>query len=252
MLHHPHAGLRLDSHNLPLLRIEPPGTHAATRFAWLIAAGIGSGQMLAGWVGQGAYYGGLTVAIYLLYRCLAGRGFRTGIGDRLRALALAGAVIGIVGGATAAPAVLPRLKSSAALTSPISTTPMMWSPQTWQIRDGALPHLQSCNWQLTHVPGRGSARDIDLCCLPLTAAAACCFFTLFGLGIFAMIIRGSPLIDLFNLLPRFESLHEHSPERLLIMLFLAPAVLAGWLVHTLLDREWRGQDHIRALLVGRS
>ena len=54
----------------------------ASRFGWLVLAGIGTGQMVAGWVGQGAYYGGLAVGVYLTLPDAALQGgagwFRTG------------------------------------------------------------------------------------------------------------------------------------------------------------------------------
>ena len=45
-------------------------TSRNSRLGWLLLAGVGSGQIAAGWVGQGAYYGGLAVAAYSLYRFL--------------------------------------------------------------------------------------------------------------------------------------------------------------------------------------
>src|SRR4029079_5599169 len=83
----------------------------ASGFGWLVAAGIGTGQMVAGWVGQGAYYGGLAVGVYLIYRTLACREEHGGFGVRIRGFLRSGLVVGSVGGATAAPAVLPRVET---------------------------------------------------------------------------------------------------------------------------------------------
>ena len=75
------------------------------------------------------------------------------------------------------------------------------------------------------------------------------FFALYGLGVLSLVVRHSPLLDLANLLPRFQDLHSHSPARIYIVLFLAPAVLAGWLVHTLTDRTWQVRRHVLAAVL---
>ena len=75
------------------------------------------------------------------------------------------------------------------------------------------------------------------------------FFAIYGVGMLSLAVRHSPLLDLANLLPRFQDLHSHSPARIYIVLFLAPAVLAGWLVHTLTDRTWQVRQHVPVALV---
>jgi hypothetical protein len=214
----------------------------AGRFGWLVAAGIGTGQMIAGWVGQGAYYGCLAVGVYLLYRTLLSQGEFSGLGDRVRALLYSGSVIGIVGAATAAPAVLPRLDA-------------VGRSNLSELYEGVIG--PNSGWALRSVPDRTfndtSARSyLGAVLLTVVTIAFCLclrrrhalFFALFGIGVMSLIIRGSPLIDLLNLLPRFQNLHSHSPERIYVILYLAPAVLAGWVVHTLVDREWRVTAHL--------
>ena len=48
-----------------------------------------------------------------------------------------------------------------------------------------------------------------------------------------LIVQGSPTISLFSLLPEFESLHSHSPDRIYIILLIGPAILAGFVVDAL-------------------
>src|SRR4051794_21630810 len=43
-------------------------TTRSSRLLWLILAGVGTGQMIAGWIGQGAYYGALAVGAFALVR----------------------------------------------------------------------------------------------------------------------------------------------------------------------------------------
>ena len=59
------------------------------------------------------------------------------------------------------------------------------------------------------------------------------FFAVYTLVVLSLIVKGSPSITAFNLLPQFRSLHSHSPDRIYIILFIGPAVLAGFLVDAL-------------------
>ena len=80
------------------------------RGGWLLAAGFGCSQIVAGWIGQGAYYGGLAVAIYVLYRFLISPRRDVSWNRRVRSLVLSGAVMAAIAGSLAATAVLPRLE----------------------------------------------------------------------------------------------------------------------------------------------
>jgi hypothetical protein len=214
---------------------------AASRFGWLVVAGIGTGQMVSGWIGQGAYYGGLAVAIYLFYRILLSRGEYANLSERIKALVLTGAVIGIVGAASVGPAVLPRLDT-------ISRSNLA------NLYEGEDANGAESGWFLTQVPFYvfSDANDtvrwyLGAAALTAAIAGACLairrrhalFFVLYGLGVMSLIVRHSPLTDLLELLPRFRDLHVHSPDRIYVILYLAPAVLAGWLVHTLAEPAWR-------------
>lgn len=200
----------------------------ASRLGWLVLAGICTGQMLAGWVGQGAYYGGLAVGIYVLYRTFAGRGEFPGLAARLRSLFMVGFVLALVGGATAGPAVLPRLDT-------VSRSNLQ---DLYQDEESA---SADTGWALEQMPyriysgGTGSDRwylGAASLAVAIVAAFVCwrrrhaLFFALYGLGVLLMVVRGSPLIDLFNLLPRFADLHVHSPDRIFVVLYLSPAILS--------------------------
>ena len=75
------------------------------------------------------------------------------------------------------------------------------------------------------------------------------FFAVYTLAVLGLIVKGSPLITAFSLLPQFRSLHSHSPDRIYIILFIGPAVLAGFLVDALADRRRRSPRHSRLILV---
>jgi hypothetical protein len=200
----------------------------------LVLAAIATGQMIAGWIGQGAYYGVLAVGIYIGYRSLLSRnGYRI-VRDRLRWLILSGLALAIIGGATAAPAVLPPLDAVSR-----SNRADLYEAET---------SAGDTGWEIKAVPamifsGAPGTQRWYLGATLITAAVlgtVVCwrrrhvpYFALLGVGVIALIIRGSPLKPVFNVLPRFEDLHIHAPDRIFVALFLAPAVLAGWLVDTM-------------------
>jgi hypothetical protein len=221
----------------------------AGRFGWLVVAGIGTGQMIAGWVGQGAYYGGLAVGVYLLFRTLLSRDEHAGIGERIRALLYSGAVIAIVGGATAAPAVLPRIETVGRSNLADLYEGVVGPDPGWPIR--SVPYriftdtTSTGRWYLGAV---ALIAAIIGACLAIRRPRAL-FFVVYGIGMLSLAVRHSPLVDLTNQLPRFHDLHSHSPARIYIVLFLAPAILAGWLVHTLTDRTWQVKQHVPASMV---
>jgi hypothetical protein len=79
------------------------------RVGWLLLAGLGASQIAAGWVGQGAYYGGLAVIGYMLYRYLISP--RRPLRPRQRVVWLisSGVVMGVIAGSAALTAIVPRL-----------------------------------------------------------------------------------------------------------------------------------------------
>jgi hypothetical protein len=84
-------------------------------------------------------------------------------------------------------------------------------------------------------------------CIVLTRRHATGFFA--GVIVVALVLaldRMTPLHwVLYHLLPRFEDLHKHWPERIAIVTFLAPAILAGACVSHLATQA----PHVRRLIV---
>jgi len=64
------------------------------------------------------------------------------------------------------------------------------------------------------------------------------FATVFLIGL-SLTVKGSPTVELFNLIPYFERLHGHRPSGILWVLPLAPAMLAGAAVQQLLSAKDR-------------
>ncbi|MBA2277825.1 MAG: YfhO family protein [Chloroflexia bacterium] len=201
--------------------------HRARLGGWLLT-GVAISQMLGGWLGQGAYYGLLVVASFVVYRAIVPlpRGWQAAIA-RIDKLALHGLVPFLIGLGIAAPGVLPRLAyesrsnlaggytglASGAATlggwSPGSQFESLLSPSGWYIGAAvfalAIVAVVAC-WRRFSVPYFGT----------LTA-------TTFILGLDA----STPLHRLFALLPRFQETHDHLPERIALALAIGPAMLAG-------------------------
>ncbi|HYP60901.1 MAG TPA: hypothetical protein VEQ36_10790 [Thermomicrobiales bacterium] len=221
-----------------------------SRLGWLLLAGVGSGQIAAGWVGQGAYYGGLAVAAYLLYRFLIAPLRQASIRSRIIQLVSSGVVIGAISGSLAATAILPRLDvvSRSTLANLYDDGAGARSGIGWSVAvlaERALGEaVREGRWYLGVV-----SLAMAIMAPLLLRRRDVTFFAVYTLAVLSLIVKGSPLITAFSLLPQFRSLHSHSPDRIYIILFIGPAVLAGFLVDALGDRRRRSPGHSRVILV---
>jgi hypothetical protein len=226
-------------------------TSRATRFGWLLLAGVGTGQIVAGWVGQGAYYGGLAVAAYLIYRCLIAPRRPLRPKQRVIWLISSGVVIGAIGGSLAATAVLPRMDV-------VSRSTLS------NLYDDGAGARNEIGWSISVLANRALGETVregrwylGVVALALAIMASTLlwrrrdvtFFTVYSLAVLGLIIKGSPLITAANLLPQFRSLHSHSPDRIYIILYIGPAVLAGFMVDWLATQRPRSLSPWRLLLI---
>ncbi len=191
-------------------------------------AGFALSQILAMWLGQGAYYALLVVGGYVVYRAL----FATtvNIRSRLRLLALHGSAVLLVGFGLGAAAVLPRMEYNALSNLP-GGYPSSTSPQA---SPGWLDWGIIEDWQVRLLePG---FHYVGWVVLALALAAPLLARLRMGVPFFAALsvavlilarFTPTPLHALFDVLPAFEQTHAHAPERALIVFFLGPALLAG-------------------------
>jgi hypothetical protein len=220
------------------------------RTGWLMLAGLGVSQIVSGWIGQGAYYGGLAVGFYLLYRFVIAPVREETLARRAGSVALAGLVIGVIGGAAAAPAILPRLDaiSRSNLANLYEDGAGEQSNSGWSIalfaERIAGPLAREGRWYL----GVALLSLAVMATILLGKNREVRFFAVYSLAILSLIIRDSPLTYPLNLLPKFESLHSHSPDRIYVVLFIGPAVLAGFLVDALASRAWKRPSTQRAII----
>ena len=220
------------------------------RIAWWGAAGFAYGQILSGWLGQGAYYAGLVVAAYLTVRVAFARGL-PGVPRRVawRPVALAGHGLAIVGwaGVLSAASLLPKLEYNG------RTLLAGGVYRGAAAREGMLG-----GWSADQTIGQLLTREVHyaggavlvLAVLAVLAGrrhAAPAFATI-AVGLLLLTAPAAdptPLQSLLgHLLPRFAAINGHWPPRAIVLLPTALALLAAAAVQRL--TTW---DHRREILL---
>jgi hypothetical protein len=199
-----------------------------TRLAGWAVAGLAMSQILAMYLGQGAYYAALYVGGFLAYRTLLAP--PSGTQRRLAAFALNGTGVLLLSLGLSSAGLLPRLEYNAlsnlpggyAPPDPSATSPGLldWGIiEDWQTRL-LMPGFHYVGWVVLALALAAPLLARARFAVPFFAAASV---------VTLVIARWSPtpLNELFNLLPWFERIHGHAPERALIVFFLGPAMLAG-------------------------
>ncbi|MDQ3328323.1 MAG: hypothetical protein M3506_07365, partial [Chloroflexota bacterium] len=203
------------------------------RLIWWGASGFGLSQVLAIWLGQGAYYVGLTLGGYVAYRTLVdlpigGRGAVRRVVD----LVMHGGAIVLFGLGLAAAGLLPRLEynSFSNLADGYANLAQQseggWGARSWH-------YLLRLDRWYTGAIALGLAVGAVFLARRRYAVP---FWVVLSLAVvFLARSRSTPLYSLVYLLPRFEELHTHAPARVLTVFYLAPALLAGATVDCLAD-----------------
>jgi hypothetical protein len=210
---------------------------------WVIA-GFALSQALAAWLGQGSYYLLLVVAGFIAYRTLASPGGDLSFLARVKAAALHGVAIAVIGFGLGAAGLLPRLDYVARSNLAGGEYAGM---NTWAARISGATSASVFDRLLVptlHYPGSATLALAMVGLLLARGRFAAPFFGFLGLA--AAVLASSeptPLHRLlFTVLPRFEELHQHWPERVSVVAYVAPAMLAGVAVAVLFEqpnRAWR-------------
>ncbi|HEY7036060.1 MAG TPA: YfhO family protein, partial [Thermomicrobiales bacterium] len=219
--------------------------------AWWLT-GLAISQMLAGWIGQGAYNGVLAVGSYLAYRTLIdgphppapspdrGRGGARrvvsplprkgeGLGVRAgQALIHAAGIFGF-GFLLGAAGVLIRLDVNSATNLAGGAYDEVTDRGTppWDVL-GMLGRILSLdNSNLKFYLGGATFALAILAPLIARRRYAVPYFAVYTAVILTLTLKTTPLHRLFYLLPEYRSLHEHSAYRIVGLLWVGPAILAG-------------------------
>jgi hypothetical protein len=218
---------------LPLMLLGAERAVRATRWSqrglWWGLGGLALSQILAVWVGQGSYYAVLVLGGFLAYRTLflpiSGR-------QRLGLFAINGAGIAAFSIGLAAAGLLPRLEYNVLSNLPGGypddpSTPSVLATRwlNWGILD---------SWERRLLQPGFYYVGLTTLVLAVTGvvlgrrSSYIPFLT--GLCVVVLILSSStptPLHALAALLPGFERIHDRSPERLMLVFYLGPALLAG-------------------------
>ena len=204
---------------------------------WLVA-GFALSQALAAWLGQGSYYLLLVVVGFIAYRTLVAPTGQVAILSRVKTAALHGVAIGVIGFGLGAAGLLPRLDYVARSNLAGGT---YGGENAWAAKISGATSASVFDRLLVptlHYPGAATLALALVGLLLARGRFAAPFFGLLGL---AAAVLASPEPTplhrlLFAVLPRFEELHQHWPERVSIVAYVAPAMLAGVAVAVLLEQ----------------
>lgn len=214
------------------------------RVGWWSLAGLALSQILSVWLGQGAYYAALAVAAFVVYRTVVDP--PVGTADwrrRLTAAAMHGLAIFGIGFGLAAGGILPRLEYIARSNLADGYREDVAGGWTWFRIGERLVGLTS------YYVGTGALLLALLALVIVRRRHAAPFWV--ALALLAMVFAGSQRSPvhavLYALLPRFEDLQSHLPQRVLLVFFLAIALLAGGAVGTV--ATWRDDRYGRWIML---
>lgn len=201
------------------------------RAAWWAVSGFAISQILAGWIGQGAYYALLTIGGYAVYRTLVSPPAELRrLHRRFLALLTHGSAVLVFGFGLAAASVLPRLEYNAVSNLADGYEGLIGAVfRGWKLR----------NWSAFLLRDAGYAGGAALA---LAFAAPLLQWRRHAVPFFAALTVISVLLSLqqqtlvyraFSLLPAFERLHDHGPARITLLTYLGVAFLTGAAVSNL-------------------
>jgi len=197
--------------------------------------GFALSQVLASWLGQGAAYVLLALGGYVAYRTLLDPPRPASPLARLAGLLLHGAAVTVVGFGLGAAGVLPRLEFNAlsTLAGGVYRGHAAWAAEVggWTPKELAEHLLASRPEQRGWYAG-GATLALAVAA-PLLARRAFAVPYFAALALIAILLTARPgestplHAALYGALPRFAALHQHWPERVTVVFYLGPALLAG-------------------------
>jgi hypothetical protein len=229
------------------------------RFGGLVLTGTAISQILAAWIGQGAYYALLIIGGWVAWRTLVTPPLGWTIRDRILGLVGIGASVLLIGIALDAMALLPRLDVNARsnVAGGVYTGISGWADtRTGQpigdIARALVGGFSEANWQYV-----GAAVAALAFLAPVVAPRwppLLFWIAVAATGIILFLPNRTVLHSvMYGLLPRFEALHSHVPVRVLLVVPLPAAMLAGATADVLgrrfSDSQWRRAAALLATVV---
>jgi hypothetical protein len=210
------------------------------RLALWFASGFAIWQIIAGYFGKGMYYGVLLLGAYLAYRTLIDPPLP--VSDwraRIARFVLAAGTVLASGAAFSAIVLLPRLDfldhanlkgGSYEVIAPGAVDPPAWSlgRALSTVLDPSRP---------TYVLGGATVALAAVGVVLATRRFAVPFFAVFSVAVITLTMDTTPFHRLMYLLPKFEDIHIHEPQRILVVLNIGPAMLVGAAVAAIEQRS---------------
>lgn len=202
--------------------------HTPRMLAWLLT-GFAISQMLSGWAGQGAMYGLMLVGAYVLFRtvvhpCVPSETPGARVGRALRH----GLIPLLLGGGLAAPGIVPRLEyyGESNLDGGYRGAEE-WAAEVggWTFGRQVEMLLHPSGWFIWSIV---FALGI-VAVVQVKRRYYAAFFLILTVVGFTLGLERPTILHkvIFAVLPVFEEMHSHFPERIALIFLFGPAMLAG-------------------------
>lgn len=203
------------------------------RLAGIALSGLAISQILAAWLGQAAYYSLLVIGGWVAWRTLVTP--PPGWAVRQKVMALFGIGIGVLfcGIALNAAALLPRLAANALSNSPGGeyTGISGWADTKAGVPLAEIVRGLSGGYSITAWQYAGAAVIALALLSPFVATRwpPLAYWAIVGIAAVVLALPDPGIVGrvAFALLPRFAAIHSHLPERILMVVPLAVAMLAA-------------------------
>ncbi|MDQ3540019.1 MAG: hypothetical protein M3440_04970, partial [Chloroflexota bacterium] len=217
-----------------------------TRLSGWCLSGLAVSQMAAAWMGQGLMTGLLITGGWVAYRAIISPPVdRVSIRRRVGNALMTGPALLIVGLLFGAAGILPRFAINAQSSIPGGDYSLVVGGDYEEDRHSLFTLLSEIF--VDNEPNRAMSWNgtvIMLCVLAVVLARK-----QYGVPFFAVVVvvagtltlGDTPIHRLLYLIPEFQPIHEHSPRRIIWMVSIGPAMLAGAAVQVL--PSWRGHQH---------
>lgn len=197
--------------------------------AWALG-GLAISQFFSGWPGQGMVSALVLTGGWVLYRSLLSSPVPRSFRDRLVSMVTTGPAVLLTGAGIAAAGIWPRLAFVAESINPGGEYERLSGGQNespWRPFD--LFRFVVADRYSTQSVALGGAVLVLMVLAPFLARRqlAVPFFLVTAIVTYALTLERGWVHDVLYLLPGFQSIHEHSPTRILWVGMLAPAMLAG-------------------------
>ncbi|CAA9576694.1 MAG: hypothetical protein AVDCRST_MAG87-2930 [uncultured Thermomicrobiales bacterium] len=211
--------------------------------AWALA-GVAVSQMAAAWPGQGMMNGLLFIGSWLAYRALVSppapaRSWRR----RVVVAGATGFAMLAIGFALGAAGLLPRLAINAQSSIPNGDYSAVIGGDYEAERHTLFTLVRETFLDRVHYRPLSLSIVVIMLAVVAVLMARRRYAVPYFAGVVAvsclLTMRDNPVHWLFNLLPEFQKIHEHSPRRMIWVTSLAPSMLAGAAVQVL--PSWKGR-----------